>query len=297
MDVDDENKQSSLDEPMTIKPNNLISSQEPITLNVGGVKYQTSLSTLTSHSDCYFAKMFGGRFSVQPNKDGSYFIDRDGKCFGHILDFLRTRKVFIKNDECLIERILEESEYYNLPALQSLLLLKKYGSRILTQADVEFINKCHLDQFGKEPVISKHALIFSGSTYADFEKLRGLKRILFVFETEESRSRTALYLDEEYEPADEEYDSGYVLELDMNMTAIRKRQHHKKLLNFVCNVDERDYDLNWDYDVNWDEEYAESWPWAFITKKDGSYGMEIRDLDRDRLIHREILRWVEVYQL
>ena len=249
MEVDDENKQSSLDE--LIKPSNLIYSQEPIMLNVGGVKYQTSLSTLTCHSGSFFAKMFGGKFSVQPCSDGSYFIDRDGKNFEHILDFLRTKKIFIKNDECLIERLLSESEYYNLPSLRSLILLKASGSRILNEADIEFIHKCHIDQFGRAPIISKNAIISCGPKYPALEILSGLRRLLFLFETQDTRSRFALYLDDEYglRANGYEFDCGYVLELERNMEKVGEHRQHKKMESFNCYVDKPNA-LNWYVDAD-----------------------------------------------
>jgi len=59
------------------------------TLNVGGHRFETSLQTLTSAPDTFLASMFSGRFELQPDAEGVYFIDRNGTHFGHILDYLR----------------------------------------------------------------------------------------------------------------------------------------------------------------------------------------------------------------
>eukprot|EP01083_Nonionella_stella_P308846 1091469_1 len=75
--------------------NELMHSGEPVTLNVGGVKYQTSLRTLTRYRDTVLSKMFEGKFSLKPSNDGSYFMDRDGTYFGMILNYLRTGKIII----------------------------------------------------------------------------------------------------------------------------------------------------------------------------------------------------------
>eukprot|EP01084_Bolivina_argentea_P004618 8785_1 len=45
-------------------------SNEPIVLNIGGVKYETTLITLLKYKDCIFNNM-----KIDPNRDGSYFID------------------------------------------------------------------------------------------------------------------------------------------------------------------------------------------------------------------------------
>ena len=67
------------------------SNKPTIDLNVGGIHYLTSLSTLTSSPDSYFGVMFSGRHDLKAMqcKDGSYFIDRDETHFRHILNFLR----------------------------------------------------------------------------------------------------------------------------------------------------------------------------------------------------------------
>ena len=65
----------------------LATSGEPIILNVGGAKYATSLVTLTSDTNSILHKMFNGSFFLKPSKDGSYFIDRNGKYFEYVLDY------------------------------------------------------------------------------------------------------------------------------------------------------------------------------------------------------------------
>ena len=47
-----------------------------IKLNVGGMFYTTSLSTLTSTRTSMLSAMFSGRYSPHQDDDGSYFIDR-----------------------------------------------------------------------------------------------------------------------------------------------------------------------------------------------------------------------------
>ena len=53
-----------------------------IKLNVGGKIYETTLDTLRKDPDSMLCAMFSGRFELKVNeRDGAYFIDRDGKLF------------------------------------------------------------------------------------------------------------------------------------------------------------------------------------------------------------------------
>ena len=61
-----------------------------VNLHVGGRRFTTSLQTLTKDPDSMLAAMFSGRFEVKPLEDGAFFIDRDGKHFRFILNYLRT---------------------------------------------------------------------------------------------------------------------------------------------------------------------------------------------------------------
>ena len=62
-----------------------------VTLNVGGTKYTTSLSTLTKYPDSMLGVMFSGRHALPQQEDGSYFVDVDGEYFRYILSYLRDR--------------------------------------------------------------------------------------------------------------------------------------------------------------------------------------------------------------
>ena len=64
-----------------------------VVLNIGGVRFETTVNTLCSFSDSFFAKMFGGTYDTRTEPDGSYFIDRSGEHFGQVLNFMRTHRV------------------------------------------------------------------------------------------------------------------------------------------------------------------------------------------------------------
>jgi len=91
-----------------------------LTLNVGGRKYSTSLSTLTKFPDSMLAAMFSGRIPSNMDEKGRYFIDRDGDLFKHILNFLRTDQLFIPANVDMKELFLE-AEFYMIEPLMKIL--------------------------------------------------------------------------------------------------------------------------------------------------------------------------------
>lgn len=85
---------------------------EIIDLNVGGKKFSTYRSTLMKYKNSVFGAMFSGRHEIQKDKEGNYFIDRDPKKFGIILDFFRNQII----NEKIWEKhsIIEELSYYGI---------------------------------------------------------------------------------------------------------------------------------------------------------------------------------------
>jgi hypothetical protein len=52
---------------------------QQIKLSIGGTIFETSLQNIRRDPDSMLGAMFSGKgFLVEPNKDGAYFIDRDG---------------------------------------------------------------------------------------------------------------------------------------------------------------------------------------------------------------------------
>lgn len=61
-----------------------------IKLDIGGYRYVTSKSTLFSKGENLFYGLLGGRLESNISEDGYIFIDRNGRYFEPILDYLRT---------------------------------------------------------------------------------------------------------------------------------------------------------------------------------------------------------------
>lgn len=89
-------------------------NEKRIKLNVGGQHFTTTLTTLQSYPNSMLAAMFSGRFSLKLDEDGEYFIDRNGKIFEIILDWLRTGMPPTITDPLLRKKVAVESSYYGL---------------------------------------------------------------------------------------------------------------------------------------------------------------------------------------
>ncbi|GAB2273456.1 FH protein interacting protein fip2 [Dionaea muscipula] len=89
-----------------------------VRLNVGGKKFCTTVDTLMLREpDSMLAAMFSGRHTLcQEGEKGYIFVDRDGKHFRHILNWLRDGVVPTLKDSENSE-LLREAEYYQLLGL------------------------------------------------------------------------------------------------------------------------------------------------------------------------------------
>jgi hypothetical protein len=63
--------------------------QGRIVLDIGGYRYVTSVQTLRRLPGTFFDAYFSGRYTMDRSEDGSIFVDRDGKHFGQVSEYLR----------------------------------------------------------------------------------------------------------------------------------------------------------------------------------------------------------------
>ncbi|XP_076250799.1 BTB/POZ domain-containing adapter for CUL3-mediated RhoA degradation protein 3 isoform X1 [Rhynchophorus ferrugineus] len=87
-----------------------------VKLNVGGCLHYTTIGTLTKH-DTMLRAMFSGRMEVLSDSDGWILIDRCGKHFGTILNFLRDGSVPLPESSRDIAELLAEAKYYCIAEL------------------------------------------------------------------------------------------------------------------------------------------------------------------------------------
>ena len=124
LDGDDNEQSLDVNQRQPQSKDNIVQTNcnQIIHLNVGGIKYVTSLGTLQNFAaqGHFFSAMFSGKFSTVPTiNNNEYFIDRDGECFKYILGFLRNGPQYIENVLMMLSRdqikmIQHEAEYFNL---------------------------------------------------------------------------------------------------------------------------------------------------------------------------------------
>ena len=107
-----------------------------IRLNVGGIIFTTSLDTLLSDENSMLALMFSGKYNVEKDEEGRYFIDRDGTHFRYILNFLRSGGTHIPYSNLqLVEELYEEVKFYQIEELLAKLEKERNPSQMCSSID------------------------------------------------------------------------------------------------------------------------------------------------------------------
>ncbi len=124
-------------------PSHFSLTPHTVKLNIGGIRYETSVATVTNDCSSMLAAMFSGLFPLTPDpQDGSYFIDRDGTHFRYILkhvegkikiemliisySHLRDRGLCDKGwipplEVNVVRELLQEAEFYQITSLIAIL--------------------------------------------------------------------------------------------------------------------------------------------------------------------------------
>ena len=123
-----------------------------VELNVGGQHFTTSLQTLTKDPGSMLHAMFSGRFDTKPAEDGSYFIDRDGTHFRYILNYLRTGRLLLPDDELVRDELLAEAEFYQIRGIVNELCPPAFhDSKILSNEQKQMFINTWLKEKLKQP--------------------------------------------------------------------------------------------------------------------------------------------------
>ncbi len=128
---------------------------EIVELNVGGVFYTTSLTTLIKEPDSMLGQIFTGKNKNALVRDskGKYFIDRDGVLFRYILDYLRNQKLVLPENFHEKERLKSEAEYFQLPAMVN--CISSSQSNMVKSSSSG--NQLSIDNSGDTLVLNKRA--------------------------------------------------------------------------------------------------------------------------------------------
>ena len=103
-----------------------------VNLNVGGRLFTTSVRTLTKDPNSMLAAMFSGGFDVERSSDGTFIIDRDGKHFRYILNYLRDGELILPEEEIFLKELEAEAKFYQI---QGILNELRLNSVILTNEE------------------------------------------------------------------------------------------------------------------------------------------------------------------
>jgi hypothetical protein len=83
-----------------------------VKLNIGGVRYLSTQQTL-AQGENFFSGLLSGKIPSLVDDDGYFFIDRDGRLFHYLLEFLRSGRLKVPPgvDE---QDLVAEARFYSI---------------------------------------------------------------------------------------------------------------------------------------------------------------------------------------
>ena len=137
-----------------------VHSSRVVKLNVGGIPFTTTVTTLRKDPNSMLAALFSGTLEIKPSEDGSFFIDRDGTYFRHILNYLRDGELILPGRAEFLKELEAEARFYRLQGILDALKPKLFvGSVILTNKEHRRILKGWLP----EGLVGEWRLLFRAS--------------------------------------------------------------------------------------------------------------------------------------
>jgi len=131
-----------------------------VKLNVGGSLHYTTIGTLTKHDNMLRA-MFSGRMEVLTDAEGWILIDRCGKHFGTILNFLRDGDVPLPDSRRETLELQAEAKYYCIEELNEICEKAVKNMKKDNLSDVEPICRVPLITSVKEEQVCCTAIVYA----------------------------------------------------------------------------------------------------------------------------------------
>ena len=90
-----------------------------VTFNIGGQIYSTTRSTINENVDyqSLLALIIRNQTNTRLDKDGHYFIDRDGTYFRYILNYFRDKQLFLPENFTELKQLCSEAKFYQIDQL------------------------------------------------------------------------------------------------------------------------------------------------------------------------------------
>lgn len=90
-----------------------------ITFNIGGQIHSTRRSTINENVDSQslLSLIIKDQTKIQLDKNGHYFIDRDGKYFSYILNYFREKKLNLPENFNELKQLFSEAKFYQIDRL------------------------------------------------------------------------------------------------------------------------------------------------------------------------------------
>lgn len=186
-------------------PNKVVNNtvNDVMILNVGGYEYTSLRRTLTRVQNSVLASMISNNESLIKDSKGRYFLDRDGRLFSYVLQYLRTGVPFFPESYLDCEMLRLEAEFYKIDDLTRKLV--EQCKRLAIQKDERDIVKVNVG--GRTFVTTRKTMIvypnsllgriFTGNQPNDFwfkgEVFFDRDPDLFVYVVQFLRNRTFNY--------------------------------------------------------------------------------------------------------
>jgi len=75
--------------------------------------------------------MFSEKSDSKSSEDGSYFIDRDGTHFRHILNYFRIGRLIVPEDQVICKKLLAEAEFYQVEGIIKALTERPFQDSVI----------------------------------------------------------------------------------------------------------------------------------------------------------------------